>query len=369
MKKLMFCIGTRPEAIKLASLVLEAKKRGAEVQVLVSGQHKEMLAPFLKFFGIEADHNLEVMKPNQSLSDLTAAILTRAQPVIAKTKPDFLFVQGDTTTTFACSLAAFYEKVPVAHIEAGLRTHDRYSPYPEEMNRKLTTQIAEFFFAPTEGSRKNLILENVTQNVVVTGNTGIDGVRIASEMILKAGGTGITLASQAALKSGKKIVLVTVHRRENHGAPLNDICDAINELAAKHTDLHFVLPVHLNPNVQSVVRAKLGSNPQVELLEPLDYQSFVPYLKNAHIILTDSGGVQEEAPYFKKPIFVMRESTERPEGVEAGVAELVGADRAKIVAKVSKCHTDSSYYQTFVKSVSPYGDGFAAKKILDYLKI
>jgi UDP-N-acetylglucosamine 2-epimerase (non-hydrolysing) len=369
MKKLLFCIGTRPEAIKLASLVLEAKQRGAQVQVLVSGQHKEMLTPFLEFFGIKPDHDLKVMKPNQSLSDLTAAILTRAQPVIRDQRPDYVFVQGDTTTTMACALAAFYEKVPVVHIEAGLRTHDRYSPYPEEMNRKLTTQLATWFFAPTDGSRKNLILENVTENVQVTGNTGIDGVRIASELILKSGAKGLTAASEAAIRGGKKIVLVTVHRRENHGAPLDDICAAILELAQKHPELHFVLPVHLNPNVQNVVRTKLGSSAQIELLAPLDYQQFVPYLKNAHIILTDSGGVQEEAPYFKKPIFVMRESTERPEGIEAGVAELVGADRAKIVDRVSRCLTDAGYYQSFVKSVSPYGDGFAARKILDTLKI
>ncbi|MBS1959489.1 MAG: UDP-N-acetylglucosamine 2-epimerase (non-hydrolyzing) [Bdellovibrionales bacterium] len=369
MKKLMFCIGTRPEAIKLAALILESKQRGADVQVLVSGQHHEMLTPFLDFFGIKADHNLQVMKPNQSLSDLTAAILSRAQPVIAGFKPDAVFVQGDTTTTFACSLAAFYEKVRVVHIEAGLRTYDRYSPYPEEMNRKLTTQLADYFFAPTLGSRKNLLLENVHDNVIVTGNTGIDGLRIASEIILKGGKGSMSAKSMDALKDKKKIVLVTCHRRENHGEPLVRICDAISELAHKYPNLYFVIPVHLNPNVKAVIEKRLGSNVQVELLPPLDYPAFVPYLKNSWVILTDSGGVQEEAPYFKKPIFVMRESTERPEGIEAGVGELVGASRDKIVTAISRCIEDPEYYESFQKSVSPYGDGFAAKKILDYLKI
>ena len=360
MKNLTFCIGTRPEAIKLAPLILEAQKRGHQTQVLVTGQHKELLTPFLEFFGIRVDFNLEVLKPNQSLSELTSTILSRIQPILQKNRPDVLFVQGDTTTAFTSALAAFYEKIPVAHVEAGLRTFDRYSPFPEEMNRKLVGAISHFHFAPTENSKKNLLNEGYRENIWVTGNTGIDGLRIANEKLKNS-------SSIATTAKNENLIVVTCHRRENHGQPLREICGAIREVVEKNEGVRVVFPVHLNPNVQTVVNELLGNHPRIQLIAPLDYAEFVPYMRDCYLLLTDSGGVQEEAPYFKKPIFVMRESTERPEGVEAGVSALVGSNRKKIVELVSRALTDSSYYQSFQKSVNPYGDGHSAERILDLI--
>ncbi len=352
----MFCIGTRPEAIKLAPLILEAQKHGFPVRVLATGQHKEMLVPFLKAFQIKLDHDLEVLKPNQSLADLTAEILKKIAPVLKDDRPDLLFTQGDTTTTFACSLAAFYEKIPVAHIEAGLRTFDRYSPFPEEMNRSMVGRIAEYHFAPTTLARDNLLKEGLTKNIFVTGNTGVDALRIITERL-----------PESAAKDSK-MILVTCHRRENHGAPLNEICDAILEILKLNPDASVVFPVHLNPQVQTVVKTKLANHPKVSLIEPQGYEDFALLMKQSHLILTDSGGVQEEAPYLKKPIFVMRESTERPEGIDAGVSALVGSDRKKIVETVTRAFQDQAFYESFRKSANPYGDGHAAEKILDFLK-
>ena len=356
LKKFVFCIGTRPEAIKLAPLVLEATRRGHPLKVIVSGQHREMLIPFLNFFGIQPDHDLDVLKPNQSLTELTSTILSRIQSILKQETPDVLFVQGDTTTALASAMAGFYEKIPVAHVEAGLRTHDRYSPFPEEMNRKLLASLADYHFAPTEGSKQNLIKEGITKNVWVTGNTGIDGLRIANDRLAPTRGT-----------TDEKTIVVTCHRRENHGEPLKEICAAVREIVDLHPHTRVVFPVHLNPNVQATVHSHLGSHPRITLLRPLDYAEFVPYLRESHLLLTDSGGLQEEAPFFKKPVFILRESTERPEGVEAKVSELVGSSRKKIVERVSLALTNPEYYSSFQTAVNPYGDGYSSARILELI--
>ena len=353
-KKLLVCFGTRPDAIKLAPVILEAKKRKLEVVVLTTGQHQEMLVPFLEFFEIVPNHALSVLKPNQHLADLTASILTEASKIIRLEKPDLVFVQGDTTTTMASALAAFYEKISVAHVEAGLRTYDRYSPFPEEMNRKIVGQISEFHFSPTPDSKQNLEKEGVNKNVFVTGNTGIDAMRIA-------------LSKLNLTPETNKSILVTCHRRENHGEPLLRICAAIAELAQKFSDYVIEFPVHLNPNVKTVVHENLKKFANVRLKEPLGYLDFITQMSRASVIITDSGGVQEEAPYLKKPIFVLRESTERPEGVKAGVAELVGSNQKKIVERVSLALTDADYRKKFEVAVNPYGDGFAAQRIFESL--
>ena len=357
MKKLLFCIGTRPEAIKLAPLILAAKERNHEVLVVSTGQHRSMLDPILNFFNLALFDDLNVMKPGQSLAELTATVLKCFHPVLTAVKPDLVFVQGDTTTAAACALAAFYEKTSVVHVEAGLRTGNPYSPFPEEMNRKLIGAIAEYHFPPTEEAKQNLLAEGITKNVWVTGNTGVDALRITSQLNL------------SQKPSGKKLILVTCHRRENHGLPLEHICQAILQIVNRFPEVEVVFPVHLNPNVQSTVKQYLENHPRIKLTPPLDYPEFTRYLQQSTLLLTDSGGVQEEAPYFKKPIFVLRESTERPEGVRAGVAELVGSDTKKIVEQVSRALTDSSYYESFQKGVNPYGDGFASDKILTALSL
>ena len=363
MKKLIFCLGTRPEAIKMAPLILEAQKRKQEVKVLVTGQHKEMLLPFLKFFNLKVDFNLDVLKPNQSLPELTATILRQVSPILQAEKPDLVFVQGDTTTTMASALAAFYEKIPLVHIEAGLRTFDRYSPFPEEMNRKLVGSIAEYHFPPTKESEQNLFREGITKNVSVTGNTGVDALRITLERLGKDSST------IKPFSEGKKQVLMTCHRRENHGKPLESICSALLEVVDNNRHVNVVFPVHLNPNVQNMVRSKLGNHERIRLIDPQGYQEFSELMFESDLILTDSGGVQEEAPYLKKPIFVLRESTERSEGVSAGVAMLVGSDHQKIVSTLERALYNREFYESFQKAVNPYGDGYSSQRILDHLGV
>ena len=357
MKKLLFCIGTRPEAIKLAPVILEATARGWEVLVLTTGQHQDLLEPFLKLFEIVPDIRLDVLRPGQSLSELTSRILSEFQPALTGLKPDLVLTQGDTTTAFACALGAFYEKIPVAHIEAGLRTHDPYSPFPEEMNRQLIGRIATYHFPPTEAARANLIRENISGASPATGNTGVDALRITLERI-----------SAESDSINEKSILMTCHRRENHGAPLERICRAARRLLDSNPDTHLVFPVHPNPNIKNRVEGLLGDHPRVRLIAPLGYVEFATAMSRATLLLTDSGGVQEEAPYLKKPIFVLRESTERPEGIEAGVAELVGSDEERIFSSVNRALHDRDYYESFQKAVSPYGDGFASRRILDVLE-
>jgi len=353
MKKLLFCIGTRPEAIKLAPLIIEAKSRGFLTTVVTTGQHKELLGAFLQFFKIQPDYELNVLSPNQSLAALSAKILTEFAPVLLTVNPDFVITQGDTSTALICSLASFYQKTPVVHVEAGLRTHDPYSPFPEEMNRKLIGSLAHLHFAPTEAAKENLSQEGIHKNVWVTGNTGVDALRITLQNL-----------PQTEV-STKKRILMTCHRRENHGEPLERICRAVKTILDQHPDAELIFPVHPNPNIKEKVQGLLGSHERVKLVTPLGYFEFAEEMNKAYLILTDSGGVQEEAPYLKKPIFVLRESTERPEGVSAGVAKLVGSDEKLIIESVGRALTDPTYYQSFQKSVSPYGDGFASKRILD----
>ncbi len=354
MKKLLFCIGTRPEAIKLAPVILEARTRGFDTKVVVTGQHQDLLEPFLEWFDLKPDFRLQVLRPGQSLSELTARILNEFQPVLGSVKPDLVLTQGDTTTAFACSLAAFYEKIPVAHVEAGLRTHDRYSPFPEEMNRLLIGRLANLHFPPTEAAKENLLREGITGLLPVTGNTGVDALRITLERLPLNAGAG-----------SHRTILMTCHRRENHGEPLERICRAVRAVLDRIPDVELVFPVHPNPNIKERVQGLLGSHPRVRLIAPLGYVEFAQAMRNSTLLLTDSGGVQEEAPYLKKPIFVLRESTERPEGVAAGVAELVGSDEERIRNTVIRALTDSTYYESFRKATSPYGDGFASRRILD----
>lgn len=360
MKKIMFIFGTRPEAIKMAPVILECENFGFKPIVCLTGQHKDMVVPFMDFFKLKADYDLNVMKPNQSLAELTANVLASSNKVIEESKPDLVMVQGDTTSTFAGALAAFYQKVPVGHIEAGLRTFDKYSPFPEEINRQMVSTFAELHFPPTIETQNNLAKEGRGgENFIVTGNTSIDALRMAKDLI----DDEAMEKKYSAINFTKKIILVTTHRRENHGEPLKDICRALKKLNLDH-GAEIVLPVHLNPNVKSVVESELGGIPGVHLLNPLEYPDFVFFMKKSYLIMTDSGGVQEEGPYFGKPILVMRENTERPEGVAAGTSLLLGTKFETLYQKASELFVNQDKYQAFQKVVNPYGDGFASHKIL-----
>lgn len=350
----------------MAPVIKETNDRGHKAIVCLTGQHKDMIIPFLNFFKINADFDLDIMKPNQSLAEMTSNILTKMTSVLDQVNPDIVCVQGDTTTTFTCGLAAFYKKIPVAHIEAGLRTGDIYSPFPEEANRRLVTAFAKYFFPPTKESANNLKAENITNNVFVTGNTSIDALRMTSEAINSTGLNEEILNRYNFVDVSKKLVLVTTHRRENHGQPLINICEAIKTLS-NNKDLQFVIPVHLNPNVKDIIHSYFDSIDNVHLLSPLDYVDFSWFMSKSFFILTDSGGVQEEGPYFKKPILVLRENTERPEGIEAKVSTLVGSNKDLIVSTANKLLQDNDYYNSFTKNVNPYGDGFASKIIVDTL--
>lgn len=363
MKNLMFCFGTRPEAIKMAPLIKLAPKFGFKPIVCLSGQHKNMVVPFMNFFDLQSDFDLDVMKPNQSLGGITSGILTGMSEVFKKIKPDCMVVQGDTTTTFSSALAAFYDQVPVAHVEAGLRTNDRYSPFPEEVNRLMVSSLASFHYPPTKETEANLLNEKVRGSILVTGNTSIDALKIASGLI----DDNIYKNKYSNINFNKKIVLVTTHRRENHGTPLLNICKAVKEIADKH-DAEIVLPVHLNPNVQQVVQKELRDNSRIHLMSPLDYPDFVFFMKTAYIIMTDSGGVQEEGPYFGKPILVLRDNTERVEGVAAGTSLLIGTSYERILNTSDGLFRNSEEYLKFSKAANPYGNGDASAKILKDLQ-
>jgi UDP-N-acetylglucosamine 2-epimerase len=366
-KKVMVVIGTRPETIKLVPVVLELERQGAhfETQICVTGQHREMLDQMLRVFGLRPDHDLGVMKAGQSLAEVTAACLTGLDRVLRHERPDLVLVQGDTTTTLAASLAAYYNHIPVGHIEAGLRTGKKYDPFPEEVNRRLTTHISDFHFAPTEGARNNLLLEGVSpENISVTGNTVIDAllltqVRLTEEPSLAVDALGPT--------EGLRIILVTAHRRESFGPPFRHICEAVRAVAERRRDVLVVYPVHLNPNVQAPVREILDGVPNVRLLAPLDYVSFVACMQRAYILLTDSGGIQEEGPSLGKPVLVMREVSERPEAIAAGTACLTGTDPDRIVRAVSSLLDDPACYKRMTSHPNPYGDGHAAERIVQFL--
>lgn len=375
MKKILIVFGTRPEAIKMAPLVQEFKKHPEifDTKVCVTAQHREMLDQVLELFDITPNYDLDIMKPGQDLYDVTSNVLLGMKAVFADFKPDIVFVHGDTATTFAAALAAFYQQIRVAHVEAGLRTGDIYSPWPEEANRQLTTQITAYHFAPTQTSRENLLKENVNEkNIVVTGNTVIDALFMALEKIKSNKQLETEIVQHLAnlgyqLKDDKKIILVTGHRRENHGQGFINICTALKEMALNNPDIDIVYPVHLNPNVQKPVRELLSDVANIYLIEPLQYEQFITMMDRSYFIITDSGGVQEEAPSLGKPVLVMRDTTERPEAVEAGTVKLVGTDTDLIIREAQKLIDDPSAYEAMSRASNPYGDGKACQKIVEFL--
>jgi len=370
LKKVLTVYGTRPEAIKMAPLVhaLAADSR-FEVRVCVTAQHREMLDQVLDLFEISPNYDLNLMKPGQSLSDVTSGILKGMESVLEDFKPDVVLVHGDTATTFATALAAYYKQIPVGHIEAGLRTGNIYSPWPEEGNRKLTGTLAQFHFAPTETSKMNLIKENVdSATIAVTGNTVIDALLWIKEKLDTNPALQADLAAGfPMLDAAKKLILVTGHRRESFGGGFERICEAIKTIADEHQECQIVYPVHLNPNVQEPVRRLLSNCINVHLIPPQEYLPFVYLMSCSTLILTDSGGIQEEAPSLGKPVLVMRDTTERPEALEAGTVKLVGTDVAVITTEVRNLLQNQVSYQQMARAINPYGDGKASKKIIDFI--
>ena len=382
MKRIMLVFGTRPEAIKMAPLVKEFQKHPRECQVIVcvTGQHREMLDQVLRVFEIQPDYDLDIMKQGQDLYDVTARVLTGMRDVLQQVRPDVVLVHGDTTTSTAAALAAFYQQIPVGHVEAGLRTHDICSPWPEEMNRQITGRIATYHFAPTALSRQNLLDEGVKDKMVtVTGNTVIDALYMIVNKIkddkaldkrlndlLQCAGYDI-----ARLKEGKRLILITGHRRENFGDGFINICHAIKTLTKKYPKVDFVYPMHLNPNVRKPIHEVFGKDladfGNIFFIEPLEYLSFVYLMEKSTIVLTDSGGIQEEAPGLGKPVLVMRNTTERPEALKAGTVKLVGTDLGRIVGEVSALLDDQKYYTIMSKAMNPYGDGYAACRIVKWI--
>ena len=368
--KTLCVFGTRPEAIKMAPLVkaLEADER-FESAVCVTAQHREMLDQVLALFGIQPEYDLSIMKPGQSLHDVTSGILVGLKEVLAQYQPDVVLVHGDTATTFAASLAAFYQQIPVGHVEAGLRTGNLYSPWPEEANRKLTGVLTEYHFAPTETSRNNLLAENVPhESIHVTGNTVIDALLEVVKKLETNKGLRDELGGQfLMLRQGSPMVLITGHRRESFGGGFERICEAIARVAQANPSVDLLYPVHLNPNVKEPVYRLLGNLPNVHLVEPTDYLPFVYLMNRAALILTDSGGIQEEAPSLGKPVLVMRETTERPEAVDAGTVRLVGTDADRIFQEITTLLNDQAAYERMSYAHNPYGDGQACSRILNTL--
>ena len=368
MIKVLSVFGTRPEAVKMAPVVLALQKQPDKIcaRVCVTGQHREMLDQVLALFAIEPHVDLNLMQPNQTLSGLTARILTQMDQVLADEAPDVVLVQGDTTTVMAASLAAFYRKIPVGHVEAGLRSGDIYSPFPEEINRRMAGVIAQFHFAPTETSRQALLRENTADDsIYVTGNTVIDALHATVCKPIPAAAQALLTA--AGKESGNRVILVTAHRRENFGAPLESICQGLKTLVERNPDVAIIYPVHLNPNVQEPVRRILGNTARIVLAEPVTYDVMAHLMNAAHLVLTDSGGLQEEAPTLGKPVLVMRTETERPEAVASGTAKLVGPDATKIVAEAERLLHDPAAYEQMAHAISPYGDGRAAERIVQIL--
>ncbi|KFF69122.1 UDP-N-acetylglucosamine 2-epimerase [Pectobacterium brasiliense] len=369
--KVLTVFGTRPEAIKMAPLVHALAQDGAfESRICVTAQHREMLDQVLRLFDITPDYDLDIMRPGQGLSEISCRILSGLEPVMAEFKPDLVLVHGDTTTTLATSLAAFYQRIPVGHVEAGLRTGNLYSPWPEEANRKLTGHLAMYHFAPTENSRQNLLREHLSdRHIFVTGNTVIDALFWVRDRILGDAALRRSLDEKYAfLDDNKKLILVTGHRRESFGGGFERICSALADIARRHPEVQIVYPVHLNPNVSEPVNRILSGIDNVMLIAPQDYLPFVYLMNRSYMILTDSGGIQEEAPSLGKPVLVMRDTTERPEAVEAGTVKLVGTEVTSIVDAVSTLLTDEEAYQAMSRAHNPYGDGQACQRIVDALK-
>ena len=367
-RKIAVIIGTRPEGIKLAPIVRELHRRGdSDVVVISTGQHREMLEQALAPFDVRPDVNLRIMHAGQTLQDVTRRALEGIVDVFRQSRPSWVIVQGDTTTAFAVALAAFYDKIPVAHVEAGLRSGDRYSPFPEEINRRLIDELSTVLFAPTENARALLAREGFdSDSVHVTGNTVVDALLFAREAIRRAPPQVPGLSE--AMLDGRRMVLVTAHRRESFGAGFESVCRALLRIADEQPDACIVYPVHLNPNVDEPVRRLLGAHPRIALLRPVAYLEFVALMDRAYMVLTDSGGVQEEAPTFGKPILVMRDVTERPEGVHAGVARLVGTEEWRIVNEALALLRDEARYRAMARSANPYGDGHAAERIVDIIE-
>lgn len=382
MRKVLLVFGTRPEAIKMAPLVKELQKQKERIEtvVCVTGQHREMLDQVLEIFDIKPDYDLNIMKRGQDLYDVTARVLTGMREVLKEIKPDIVLVHGDTTTSTAAALAAFYQQIPVGHVEAGLRTHNIYSPWPEEMNRLLTGRLATYHFSPTPLSRNNLIKESINdRNIIVTGNTVIDALYWVVDKIKNNKELDNELESVLSkagydvnrLDNGKKLVLITGHRRENFGDGFINMCTAIKDLTVKYPNVDFVYPMHLNPNVRKPIHEVFGEDlsglKNMFFIEPLEYLSFVYLMEKSSIVLTDSGGIQEEAPGLGKPVLVMRDTTERPEALDAGTVKLVGTDYNKIVNEVSSLIDDKTAYEKMSKAVNPYGDGLACGRIVNAL--
>jgi UDP-N-acetylglucosamine 2-epimerase (non-hydrolysing) len=367
-KKILFIFGTRPEAIKMAPLIKKVEESEKfESKICVTAQHRQMLDQVLRMFDIKPDYDLDIMTSNQSLFDITAKITLKLQDVLAVEKPDIVVVQGDTTTSFVGSLAAFYTRTKVAHLEAGLRTSNKFAPFPEEINRRITSVIADIHLAPTPWSKDNLLKENISpETVFVTGNTVIDALFSVVEMLKKSPPNFGTLFD--GMDFSKKVVLITGHRRENFGEGFKNICEAISHLAKKFSEVEFVYPVHFNPNVRKPVNEILHGIKNVHLIEPLDYEPFIYAMEKSYMVLTDSGGVQEEAPSLGKPVLVMRETTERPEAVEAGTVRLVGTDKEKIIDGVSTLIADPNAYLAMSRAHNPYGDGKASPRIVKILE-
>jgi len=365
--KILTVFGTRPEVIKMAPVIQELEKHPDRLvcRTCVTGQHRQMIDPLLKLFGIRIDHDLNIMRQNQSLEHITCAVLNQVGEILRAERPDYVLVQGDTTTSMAAGLAAFYQKVKVGHIEAGLRTGNKLHPFPEEVNRKIIDCASDLYFAPTEQARQNLLREGIAdEKVVVTGNTVIDALLQTARRDFDPRGTAL----ENIPLNGKKLILLTAHRRENFGPPLRNICQAIKEIASRYTrDVCFVYPVHLNPNVQEPVYSMLRGLDNVFLSPPMDYQPFVHLMKRAHFILTDSGGLQEEGPSLGKPVLVLRQTTERPEGVAAGTVELVGTETSDIIAGMVQLLEDDRKYRRMSTAVNPYGDGAAGMRIVQRL--
>ena len=369
--KVLTVFGTRPEAIKMAPLAIKlAEQEGIDARVCVTAQHREMLDQVLGLFEITPEYDLNIMKPGQDLTDVTTNILQGIKPILADFKPDVVLVHGDTATTFATSLAAYYQQIAVGHVEAGLRTGNIYSPWPEEANRKLTGAITTYHFAPTETSQQNLLNEAVAQeNITVTGNTVIDALLDVSAKLKNDTALNSEMAERFSfLNKDKKLILVTGHRRESFGGGFERICKALAYTAEQHPDCQIVYPVHLNPNVQEPVNRLLKGVPNITLIEPQDYLPFVYLMNQAHIILTDSGGIQEEAPSLGKPVLVMRDTTERPEAVSAGTVKLVGTDVDKITTSLNQLLTDEKAYEEMSFAHNPYGDGKACERIIEVLR-
>lgn len=367
-KKHLIVFGTRPEAIKMAPLAKALQKQPEwDTKVCVTAQHREMLDQVLEFFEIKPDYDLDLMKPNQNLYSLTGDIINGLKPILEEYRPDYVYVHGDTSTTMAASIAAFYSGAKVCHVEAGLRTHHKRSPFPEEINRQVTGRISDYHFAPTEASKNNLLRENISEDsILVTGNTVIDALFDSSERVKDLDNAEINKL-KGLIDTSKKLVLVTGHRRENHGQGFIDICEALKEIAQRNNDVHVIYPVHLNPNVKKPVYEILSGIDNIHLIDPLAYPAFVWLMNQSYLIITDSGGVQEEAPSLGKPVLVMRDTTERPEAVDAGTVILVGTDKGKIVREAQILLDNSDRYQKMSALHNPYGDGKACERIVEFM--